>query len=107
MLPCQKMYPFPIEFVVRGYITGSSSTSLWTVMKTATRDYCGHSLPERLKKNQKLAWPIITPTTKEEEHDRPISAKQIIEEGWMDKSDWEFASNKLELFCLWSKDSRI
>merc|ERR1712176_1199993 len=45
---------FPIEFVVRGYITGSTGTSLWTHYNRGTRLYCGNSLPEGLKKNDKL-----------------------------------------------------
>ena len=45
---------FPIEFVVRGYITGSTSTSLWTVYINGDREYCGNVLTEGLRKNQKL-----------------------------------------------------
>ena len=52
-----------------------------------------------MQKNQKLVEPVITPTTKEEEHDRPISPDKIIDEGWMDCEDWEYSSKKaLELF---------
>ena len=50
----KKCEVFPIEFVVRGYITGSTSTSLWTVYKNGDRNYCGNTLPEGLEKNQKL-----------------------------------------------------
>jgi len=84
MLPLlRKRTPFPIEFVVRGYVTGSSNTSLWTHYQHGVREYCGIALPEGLNKNSKLDSPILTPTTKEENHDRPISPKEIIEEGWM------------------------
>lgn len=90
---------FPIEFVVRGYITGSTDTALWTHYKNGSRNYCGNALPEGLVKNQKLAQNIITPTTKEKDHDRPISPTEIISEVWMSTDDWEFASAKaLELF---------
>ena len=96
----KKCTPFPIEFVVRGYITGSSSTSLWTIYEQGKRTYCGHDFPSNLSKNQALPNPIITPTTKEENHDRPISPAEIVEEGWMSASDWEIASSKaLELFA--------
>ena len=92
---------FPIEFVVRGYITGSTSTSLWTVYNNGDREYCGNTLPEGLKKNQKLDENMLTPTTKEEHHDRPISPKEIVEEDWMTKEDWEYCSKKaLELFAF-------
>lgn len=95
----KKCKPFPIEFVVRGYVTGSSSTSLWTIYKEGKREYCGLSFPENLKKNQALDTPVITPTTKEESHDRPISAKEIVKEGWMEQEHWDYCSEKaLELF---------
>ncbi len=95
---------FPIEFVVRGYITGSTSTSLWTVYKNGDREYCGNSLPEGLKKNQKLSENMLTPTTKEEHHDRPISPDEIIKENWMTEEDWNYCSKKaLELFVFGQK----
>ena len=97
----KKCKVFPIEFVVRGYITGSTSTSLWTVYNKGDREYCGNKLPEGLKKNQKLNKNMLTPTTKEEHHDRPISPREIVEEGWMTKEDWEHCSKKaLELFAF-------
>ena len=97
----KKCKVFPIEFVVRGYITGSTSTSLWTVYNNGDREYCGNKLPEGLKKNQKLNRNMLTPTTKEEHHDRPISPKDIVEEGWMTEEDWEYCSKKaLELFAF-------
>ncbi len=95
----RKCKPFPIEFVVRGFITGSSSTSMWTQYHAGARNYCGISLPEGLRKNQQFSQPMITPTTKEEMHDRPISPREIIEEKWMSKEHWEFASeHALSLF---------
>ena len=65
----RKCTPFPIEFVMRGYITGSTSTSLWTNYQQGVRKYCGIDLPEGLKKNQKLWENLITPTTKSDVHD--------------------------------------
>ena len=83
---------FPIEFVVRGYITGSTSTSLWTVYNNGNRTYCGNDLPEGLVKNQKLDGNMLTPTTKEEHHDRPIAPDEIVNEGWMTQEDWDYCS---------------
>jgi len=92
---------FPIEFVVRGYITGSTNTSLWTVYKHGDREYCGIMLPEGLVKNQKLETNMLTPTTKEDRHDRPISPDEIVGEGWMTQEDWNYCSAKaLELFAF-------
>ena len=85
---------FPIEFVVRGYITGSTETSLWTVYNKGDRKYCGNDLPEGLVKNQKLGANMLTPTTKEEHHDRPLAPKEIVREGWMTQEDWDYCSEK-------------
>ena len=95
---------FPIEFVVRGYITGSTSTSLWTVYNRGDRKYCGNDLPEDLVKNQKLTANMLTPTTKEEHHDRPIAPDEIVSEGWMMQEDWNYCSERaLELFAFGQK----
>jgi phosphoribosylaminoimidazole-succinocarboxamide synthase len=95
---------FPIEFVVRGYITGSTSTALWTVYNNGDREYCGNTLPEGLVKNQKLEANMLTPTTKEEHHDRPIAPDEIVSEGWMTKEDWDYCSHRaLELFAFGQK----
>ena len=95
---------FPIEFVVRGYITGSTSTALWTVYNSGEREYCGNILPKGLLKNQKLDANMLTPTTKDKTHDRPISPAEIIAEGWMSQADWEYCSTKaLELFSFGQK----
>ena len=100
----KKCAVFPIEFVVRGYITGSTSTSLWTVYNNGDRKYCGNDLPDGLVKNQKLAANMLTPTTKEEHHDRPISPDEIVSEGWMSQKDWDYCSKKaLELFTFGQK----
>lgn len=88
----KKCKVFPIEFVVRGYITGTTGTSLWTQYQKGVRNYCGHSFPEGLVKNQKLDQPVLTPTTKEVEHDRPITPAEIVAEGWMTQADWNEAS---------------
>ena len=97
----KKCNVFPIEFVVRGYITGSTSTSLWTVYNNGDREYCGNILPEGLIKNQKLESNMLTPTTKEEHHDRPISPNELVSEGWMTQKDWDYCSQKaLELFAF-------
>ncbi|MBI2427091.1 MAG: phosphoribosylaminoimidazolesuccinocarboxamide synthase [Candidatus Kerfeldbacteria bacterium] len=95
----KKCTVFPVEFVVRGYITGTTDTSMWVNYEKGVREYCGHHLPEGLVKNQKLETPLVTPTTKEALHDRLISAKEIIAEGLMSEEDWTFTEAKtLELF---------
>lgn len=71
--------PLPIEMVVRGYITGVTSTSAWYNYEKGVRNFCGNILPEGLKKNQKFEKPILTPSTKAEHgsHDESVSAKEI------------------------------
>jgi phosphoribosylaminoimidazole-succinocarboxamide synthase len=96
----RKCKPFPIEFVMRGYITGSTGTSMWTNYKNGVRNYCGHRLPEGLVKDQKLANNLLTPTTKEE-HDALISAENIVKDGWMNQEDWDFCAKKAkEIFAF-------
>ncbi len=100
----KKCAVFPVEFVVRGYITGTTSTSAWVNYDKGMRDYCGNILPDGLKKNQRFNSPIVTPTTKSDEHDRLISPTEIVSEGLMTQSDWDFVSTKaLELFTYGQK----
>lgn len=95
----KKCTVFPVEFVVRGYITGSTATSAWVNYEKGVRNYCGQILPEGLRKNQKFDRALITPTTKSDEHDRLISPEEIVREGLMTQADWDYASRKaLELF---------
>jgi phosphoribosylaminoimidazole-succinocarboxamide synthase len=88
----KKCNVFPIEFVVRGYISGTTSTSLWTQYHSGVRHYCGIDFPEGLRKNERLAQAVLTPTTKDKDHDKPISPAEIISEGWMTQHDWDEAS---------------
>lgn len=91
--------PFPVEFVVRGYITGSTSTSLWKNYSSGVRKYCGIDFPEGLSKNQKLDVNVLTPTTKEEAGDRPISPTDAVAEGFMTQADWDVcAEAAMKLF---------
>jgi phosphoribosylaminoimidazole-succinocarboxamide synthase len=82
----------PIEFVVRGYITGVTRTSAWYNYEKGVRNFCGNALPEGLRKDQRLARPILTPTTKLEKHDRPISRDEAIAEGLIDAATFDKAA---------------
>lgn len=85
--------PFPIEFVMRGYLTGSTSTSIWVNYEKGMRTYCGVPLPDGMVKNQRLPMGnILTPTTKDDLHDELISAEEIISQGMMAKEDWEICA---------------
>jgi phosphoribosylaminoimidazole-succinocarboxamide synthase len=103
-LLARKCRVLPIEFVVRGYLTGSTDTAIWTKYTQGERDFAGTTLPEGMRKNQPLPHALITPTTKESTHDRPITPAQIIAEGWLTEHEWSFASTKaLELFAFGQK----
>ena len=97
----EKCDVFPVEFVVRGYITGTTDTSLWTVYNNGDREYCGNFLPEGLKKNDKLDKPMLTPTTKDKVHDRPVSREEIIDLGLMSAKNYDLAAKmSLDLFTF-------
>jgi phosphoribosylaminoimidazole-succinocarboxamide synthase len=64
---------FPVECVVRGYISGSG----WKDYQR-TGEVCGHRLPAGLRESEKLSEPIFTPATKAETgHDENISEQQM------------------------------
>lgn len=89
----QKCQVFPVEFVMRGYMTGSTSTSIWKNYEKGMRTYCGHDLPEGMVKNQVLpSGNLLTPTTKDSVHDELISAEQIVSSGRMSQEDWDTCS---------------
>jgi phosphoribosylaminoimidazole-succinocarboxamide synthase len=83
----------PLEFIVRGYITGVTKTSAWYNYQQGVRHFCGNLLPEGLRKDQKLAAPILTPTTKHEAHDRNISRAEAISEGLIDGATFDAAAD--------------
>ncbi|OGV49898.1 MAG: hypothetical protein A3F46_09835 [Legionellales bacterium RIFCSPHIGHO2_12_FULL_42_9] len=95
----KKCRVLPIEVVVRGYITGSTNTSLWTLYQQGARQVFGNQLPEGLQKNQKLPQPILTPTTKSAEHDRPLNLEDITKIPNLTPALWEkIKTTSLALF---------
>lgn len=83
--------PFPVEVIVRGYITGVTTTALWYRYSVGERNIYGYEFPEGLKKNQALPEPIITPTTKGgiTGHDERLTSAEVVEKGWLDKATWD------------------
>ncbi len=91
----------PIEVIVRGYLTGSA----WRDYHGG-KDVSGIKLPEGLRKSEKFAEPLLTPSTKAAhgEHDEPISSEEIVKQGIVSAPLWEEVSQKaLELFEFGSK----
>lgn len=77
----------PVEMVVRGYLTGVTTTSAWYNYEKGVRDFCGNKLPDGMKKDQKFDKPIITPSTKAEKgaHDESVSGEEMIKRGIVDE----------------------
>ena len=75
--------PLPVEVIVRGHITGVTSTSLWKMYADGARVVYGYRLPDGLAKNTELPTPIITPTTKAEhgDHDAPLTCAEVTDRG--------------------------
>lgn len=85
----KKCTVFPVEFVVRGYLTGSTDTSAWTQYSHGIRNICGNILPDGMVKSQKFDKPLLTPTTKSDLHDESISAEDIVKRGIIDEQTWK------------------
>ncbi|MBX3205567.1 MAG: phosphoribosylaminoimidazolesuccinocarboxamide synthase [Labilithrix sp.] len=102
VLECVDCTPLPVEMVVRAYITGSTSTSMWTHYAAGERVFCGHELPEGLAKNQRLERPLLTPATKapKGEHDVSASREEILAKGDLSAADFDRAAEiALALFA--------
>ncbi|TDJ19709.1 MAG: phosphoribosylaminoimidazolesuccinocarboxamide synthase [Deltaproteobacteria bacterium] len=86
--------PLPVEFIYRGYLTGSTSTSIWTAYERGERDYCGHTLPDGLHKHEQLPEPLLTPTTKAPrgQHDELASRSQLLEGGSISEGRFDEAA---------------
>jgi phosphoribosylaminoimidazole-succinocarboxamide synthase len=84
----------PVEFVMRGYLTGVTSTSLWTAYERGDATYCGHLLPKGLRKHERLPEPLLTPTTKARkgDHDEPVSRAEVIERGLVSEALYDRAA---------------
>lgn len=96
---------FPVEFVVRGYLTGS----LWRDYQKGTHGTYEVAIPAGMKKDQAFPQPILTPSTKAEygKHDEPISEREILARGLLSQRNWERAKEAaLALFAegqKWAK----
>jgi phosphoribosylaminoimidazole-succinocarboxamide synthase len=92
----------PVEIVVRGYLAGTTGTSILTLYKKGERDMYGMRLPDGLRDNEKLPEPVITPTSKEFDggHDEPLTPAEIVDRGLLTQGQWETLSKyALALFA--------
>lgn len=92
----------PVEIVVRGYLAGTTGTSILTLYQKGARQMYGHRFPDGLRPNQALPQAILTPTSKEFDggHDAPLTASEIVDTGLLTKAQWDFVAERaLALFA--------
>ncbi len=94
VLVARDVRPLPVEMVVRAYLTGVTSTSVWTHYARGERIFCGHRLPDGLRKNEPLPEAIVTPSTKAEKggHDVSASRAEILAEGRISEAQFDAAA---------------
>lgn len=98
----QRLDILPVEIVVRGYLAGTTSTSILPRYKAGQRTLYGITLPEGLRDNQVLPTPIITPTSKafDGAHDEPLTAEEILAKKLLTPAQWErLSAYALALFA--------
>ena len=90
-LIAQEVQPYPVEVIVRGYITGVTSTALWYRYSLGEREIYGYKFPDGLTKNQLLPQAIITPTTKggPTGHDERLTCAEVTERGLLAPATWD------------------
>jgi len=102
VLICRKLNMLPVEIVVRGYLAGSTATSILRMYKDGKRNVYGVQLPDGMRDFQKLDTPVLTPTTKgaAASHDEPLTPADIVERNIVDKKVWDTVSQyALKLFA--------
>ncbi|HYZ64847.1 MAG TPA: phosphoribosylaminoimidazolesuccinocarboxamide synthase [Acetobacteraceae bacterium] len=98
----QRLDILPVEFVVRGYLAGTTSTSILTQYRAGRREMYGMRFPDGMRDNERLPGPIITPTSKafDGAHDEPLTRAEILERGMLTRPQWdEVSARALALFA--------
>ena len=106
ILEAHECEPLPVEMVMRAYVTGVTSTSIWTHYARGERIFCGHRLPDGLRKNERLPEPILTPSTKAPKGDHDVSAsrEEILAMGHITAADFDAAAKiAADLFAFGQK----
>jgi len=95
-----------VEVVVRGYLAGTTSTSILTQYRAGAREMYGHRLPDGMRDNQQLPAALITPTSKafDGAHDEPLTQDEILAQGLLTRAEWdEVSAHALALFARGQK----
>jgi phosphoribosylaminoimidazole-succinocarboxamide synthase len=84
----------PVELVMRAYLTGVTSTSIWKAYEAGARTFCGHALPDGMRKNEPLPHAILTPSTKaaKGDHDVSVSRAELLAMGRLDPALFDRAA---------------
>jgi phosphoribosylaminoimidazole-succinocarboxamide synthase len=86
--------PLQAEFIMRSYLTGSTDTSIWRAYERGDRVFCGHRLPEGMKRHERLPRPLLTPSTKAPrgDHDMSVSRDELIAMGHLTAEQFDAAA---------------
>jgi len=101
VMVCVECTPLEVEAVVRAYLTGVSSTAILTAYEKGVREFCGHRLPDGMRRHEKLPEPILTPSTKAPKggHDQSMSRAEVLEMGKVTAREFdELAEYAMALF---------
>ena len=102
VLLARRLTILPVEIVVRGYLAGTTGTSILTLYNQGRREMYGARFKDGMRANERLEQPIITPTTKADagDHDAPLSADEILGRGLLSRDHWDQVSDyALRLFA--------
>jgi phosphoribosylaminoimidazole-succinocarboxamide synthase len=103
----QRLNILPVEIVVRGYLAGTTGTSILPMYKAGKREMYGITLPDGLRDNEQLPRPIITPTSKADQgsHDAPLSEAEILANGLLTQAQWSQLSEYA--FALFARGQKM
>jgi phosphoribosylaminoimidazole-succinocarboxamide synthase len=103
----KRLSMLPVEIVVRGYLAGTTATSILTMYRAGKREMYGVRFPDGLRANEKLPSPIITPTTKGDAgvHDVPLTPRDVVEQKLLTKAQWDAVSTSA--FALFAKGQEL
>ncbi len=96
--PCvvvaRRLAILPVEIVVRGYLAGTTGTSVLTLYRRGERAMYGTRFPDGMRDNERLPAPVITPTSKafDAGHDEPLTPDGILSAGLLTPDQWETVS---------------
>ena len=102
VLICRRLDILLVEIVVRGYLAGTTGTSILTLYKKGQRSMYGMTLPDGLRDNERLAAP--TSRAFDGGHDEPLTPAEILERKLLTEAQWdELSATALALFARGQK----